>query len=142
MKDKFLETIMDPICVRTLTICGSMRCFSLIQKYQAYYTLKCNIVFAPINYYTIRSEVETNKLIASTNKNILSRVHERKIHSSDAIIVVIGEDDYVSNDTLNEIKFARARDKRILFTKVPEEDRDKYYFNHDLTYPLYILKED
>lgn len=142
MTNNFLKEIMSNTCGNTLTICGSMRNASLMQKYEAYYTIKNNVVLSPVNYFTIKHEVEFYKSDKLKNKNTLEYIHNLKIKISDAIIVIIGEDNYIDNTVTNQIKTAKELDVKILFNKIPTEDKDKYYFNHDSTYPLYILKED
>lgn len=143
---KFLESVMDEDYCRKLTICGSYRFRTLKEKYQAFYTIKNNLVFMPVNYMSIKNEVETTADSEERNAKQLASIHDKKIMLSEAIIVVNGEsysyEGYIGKDTLREVTFAYENDKRILFTFVPHADRDKYYFNNNTTYPLYMLKEE
>lgn len=143
---KFLESIMDEGYCRRLTICGSYRFRTLKEKYQAFYTIKNNLVFMPVNYMSIKNEVETTEGSEERNVKTLAEIHGKKIMLSEAIIVVNGGpnsyEGYIGNDTKAEILIASVYDKRLLFTFVPHEDRHKYYFNNDRTYPLYMLKEE
>lgn len=141
MSDKFLETVMDENYLRKLTICGSAKFRELKEKYQAYYTIKNNLVFAPVNYLLIKNEVETSADAEQLIAISLAKVHDMKIDLYEAIIVVC-PDCYIGSHTMREFLYARENDKRILFTDVPETDKNNYYFNGDLTYPLYILKEE
>ena len=141
MSDKFLETVMDENYLRKLTICGSAKFRELKEKYQAYYTIKNNLVFAPVNYLLIKNEVETSADAEQLIAISLAKVHDMKIDLSEAIIVVC-PDCYIGSHTMREFLYARENDKRILFTDVPETDKNNYYFNGDLTYPLYMLKEE
>lgn len=142
MNDKFLESIMDNRRCKILTICGSAKFRELKEKYQAYYTVKNNLVFAPVNYLAIKDEVETTEEIENINSIFLAHIHDKKITLSEAIIVVTNEEGYFGLHTAREIEFAYKNNKKILFTHVKEKDRDKYYFNNDQIYPLYILKEE
>lgn len=147
-QDSLLQRIMsdDNVDIPVLTICGSYRFRALKEKYQAFYTIKNNLVFMPVNYMSIKNEVETCKDSAEINAKRLANIHDKKIMLSEGIIVVNGGPDsyegYIGKDTLREISFALAAGTKILFTFVPHEDRYKYYFNNDKTYPLYILKEE
>lgn len=137
----FLQTIMDKNINRTLTICGSARFRELKEKYQAYYTIKNNLVFAPVNYLLIKNDVEIDQVTQNENVLYLERIHKTKINLSDAIIVVNPEG-YYGEHTKKEILSAIKSDKFILYTYVHESKKDKYYFNNDETYPLYMLKEE
>lgn len=143
---KFLESVMDEDYCRKLTICGSYRFRTLKEKYQAFYTIKNNLVFMPVNYMSIKNEVETTEGSEERNAKALAAIHDKKIMLSEAIIVVNGGPDsyegYIGKDTKAEILIACVHDKRVLLTFVPHEDREKYYFNNDKTYPLYMLKEE
>lgn len=143
-QDLLLKRIMrdDNNDIPTLTICGSMRNAQLMEKYQAIYTLRKNVVLAPVNYGCIKQEAETIENADELNKDILSKIHKCKISRSDGIIVVVTEDMYFGEDTIKEIGFAHSIGVKVLFTHIPHKDRDKYYFNNDKTYPLYILKEE
>lgn len=137
----FLESVMDSGVTNTITICGSARYRELKEKYQAYYTIKNNVVFAPIKYSTIQDEVETDDNFLNIARTMAS-IHDKKIDLSQAIIVVVGDDCYFGNDTQREIAYAFEKKKFLLFSNVPEEEKEKYYCNDDKNYPLYILKED
>ena len=143
---KFLESVMNTDYCRSLTICGSYRFRTLKERYQSFYTIKNNLVFMPVNYMSIKNEVETTEGSEERNAKQLANIHDKKIMLSEAIIVVNGEPDsyegYIGKDTGREVIFALENDKRVLFTFVPHEDRDKYYFNNNQTYPLYMLKEE
>ena len=137
-------TLKDFNCV--FTICGSVKRYrNLMEEYQAYYTIQNNIVFIPVNYKCIQNKVETNIGSRESNKEILANAHKHKIRISDAIIVVVGtgyDKIYMGNDTLKELLFAYELGKKIFFTNIPENEREKYYFNNNKTYPLYTLKEE
>lgn len=142
MNKIFLESIMDIYTCRKLTICGSARFRELKEKYQAYYTIKNNLVLAPAKYLAIKDEVEKTEDDALLNAYYLMKIHDNKINLSEAIIVVTDEKCYYGDHTAREIKYAKDNKKIVLWTNVKEEDKDKYYFNNNQTYPLYILKED
>lgn len=141
-KDKFLDSIMNENYCRTLTICGTAKVRKLKEKYQAYYTIKNNLVFMPVNYLEIKKEVETSEEAIQRNAENLAKIHDKKIDLSEGIIVVSDDTGYFGSHTLREINYAHNQNKRILFTFVPAEYKDKYYFNNDATYPLYMLKEE
>ena len=68
-------------------------------------------------------------------------MHDKKMTLSEGIIVVC-PNGYIGSHTAREIEYARLNDKRILYSDVLESEKDKYYFNNNQTYPLYILKEE
>lgn len=142
MNKKFLDIVMNENSFTTLTICGSARYRSLKEKYQAYYTLKNNLVFAPVNYLLIKNQVETTEETKDNNAKMLVNIHDKKILLSEAIIVVNGEECYFGSHTTREILFAYQNNKKLLFSNIPDKEKEKYYFNNDKTYPLYILKEE
>lgn len=137
--ETFLKCVTNENYLMVLTICGSYRFRELKEKYQAYYSLKNNMVFLPINYMSIKHEVEDTH---ENNRKVMANIHDRKILLSSGIIVVTGIDGYFGSDTAREIQYAKDNDKRILFTTIPEDTKEKYYFNNDETYPLYMLKEE
>ena len=137
--ENFLDNIMNENSCVTLTICGSYRFRELKEKYQAYYTIKNNLVFLPINYMSIKNDVENTH---ENNRIVMANIHDRKINLSEGIIVVTGVDGYFGSDTAREIEYAKRHNKKLLFTTIPEDVKEKYYFNNDETYPLYILKEE
>lgn len=142
-----LDNIMNEDCCVNLTICGSYRFRELKEKYQAYYTIKNNLVFMPINYIAIKNESETTNSVFEKNAEIMRNIHNKKIDLSDAIIIVSGDkinyDFYIGGDTHREKLYAIKTNKPVLFTSLQEvDDKDKFYFNNDENYPLYILKED
>lgn len=141
-KSTFISSIMKQNDLIKITICGSMRYRGLMEKYQAYYTLKGNIVYMPVNYKSISREVETFKNSKEINKEILTNIHRKKIMNSDAILVVngLGCDYYIGKDTVDEIIFANAMSKIIMFTNVAMDNTNECYFNYNKTYPLYIFK--
>lgn len=140
--ENFLDLVMNKETRTTLTICGSFKNRELKEKYQAYYTLKNNLVFMPINYSIIASEVETTNEVRRENIEILHSIHDKKIDMSHAIIVVTGNDGYYGKDTAREVCRADSFQIRILYTYVPENEKEQFYFNNDLNYPLYMLKEE
>ena len=141
-QNKFIESIMHPDYCRYLTICGSAKYRELKEKYQAYYTIKNNVVFAPVNYLAIKNEVETSEEIAEVIANNLAKIHDKKINLCEAIIVVTDNTGYYGSHTAREIQVAKDHGKRILFTHIDEKDLDKYDFNNELNYPLYMSKEE
>ena len=138
----FLESVMSDEILETLTICGSIKNFNLMEKYEAIYSLKNNVIYKPINYSCTKREVETFDNANEINMNKLVDIHKQKIYLSDGIIVVTSDDMYFGQNTIDEIIFAYQLKKPILFTNIPYDEREKYYFNNDKTYPLYMLKEE
>lgn len=130
-----LEDIMNPEVLKTITICGSSRFRDLKEKYQAFYTLKGNIVHAPVNLSLIENEMNTTPDEMQYNYEILHKIHEEKIMRSDAIIVV-NPNCYYGKDTNREIIFARINKKPVIYTCV--YNINKFIFNNNKTYPLYI----
>ena len=141
MNEVFLDTIMNNDYCRILTICGSAKFRRLKEEYQAYYTIKNNLVFAPVNYLLIKNN-DNVKPTEAINAEALANIHDKKILLSEAIIVVTDDKGYYGYHTQREIEFAKKNHKTILYTHIDYKDRDKYYYNYDLTYPLYMSKED
>lgn len=135
-----LNVIMHEKYCTKLTICGSYRYRELKEKYQAYYTIKNNVVFMPIKYMSIKEEIEKDQDPKDIAKTMAS-IHFKKIDLSDAIIVVTGDKCYFGDDTQKEIDYSWKMGKLILFSNVPDSEKDNYYCNNDENYPLYILKE-
>lgn len=142
-ENTFLQSVMSENHCRYLTICGSARFRKLKEKYQAYYTIKNNLVFAPVNYLLIKEEVENDDIAAIKNASTLAKIHDKKIDFCEAIIVVTDKGDrHVGTHTMREINYASLKDKKILVTSINPDKAEKYYFNNDENYPLYMLKEE
>ena len=142
--DKFLASVMDDKYCRRLTVCGSAKFRELKEKYQAYYTIKKNLVFAPVNYLLIKDEVEISDEVTDRNAELLAMMHDKKMDLSEGIIVVC-PNGYIGSHTNREINYAKENNKRVLYTDIsdlPEDERDMFYFNNDETYPLYMFKEE
>ena len=93
--------------MKVVTLCGSMRFIKQMQKIALELEVKKGYcVLAPIC-------VETAQL-TSSEKEILSEAHLRKIDISDAIYVVnIGG--YIGESVLKEIGYAKKLNKQILY---------------------------
>ena len=143
MDNSFLDLVMNKDTCKTLTICGSRRFRDLKERYQAYYTIQNNLVFMPINYMKIKNSVETYEGAPKINADIMCNIHDKKIDLSDAVIIVCGLDYeyYIGPSTLRELLYAYNTNKIILLTSLPPgNQKDKFYFNNNLTYPLYMPK--
>lgn len=141
--DSFLDLVMNDETMKTLTVCGSVnRNFNSMERYEAFYTLKNNLIYTPVNYSSIKKEVETFENTEEINKKKLSKIHNEKIHLSDGIIIVTGSDMYYGKDTINDILLAYELSKEVLFTHITTDMEEKFYFNNNRTYPLYMLKEE
>lgn len=130
-----LDNIMNPDVITTITICGSAKFRHIKEKYQAYYTLKGNIVHMPVNFSLIEKEMNTTKDMIEYNHKILDKIHREKIMRSD-VVLVVNTNYYVGEDTCKEIIFAYNNKKPVIYTDV--KDGDVFIFNNDKTYPLYI----
>lgn len=143
-KNEFLNKVMDPNAITTITICGSKRFRKLKEEYQAYYTLKGNIVHMPVNYASLTQAFGYDYLSEPCNKKIARKIHFKKIEQSDAILVVNGiEDDYyVGSDTMAEIAYANSLGKIIMLTQMAVDEGEDYYFNKDENFPIYMSDDD
>ena len=139
---ELLDKIMNDKENVILTICGPLRNLNSMDRYCAYYTIMGNTILMPINYSCIKKEVCTFEGADEYHKQFRERSHNTKIDLSDAIIVVCGSDCYIGEDTMREICYAYETKKQILFTSIMAEEKEKFYFNHNLNFPLYILKEN
>ena len=94
--------------VKTVTICGSMKFMREMMKIAE----KLELVDG---YVVIQCVYGNNfKDYTKEEKEILRKLHFKKIEISDAIYVVnVGG--YIGNDTLKEIEYAKSLGKEILF---------------------------
>lgn len=99
MKEKQLEII---------TICGSMKYEKEMKEIALKLTLEGKIVFTPA------FKTETKKSLTDFEKKTLDKIHKEKIKLSNSIFVV-NVNNYIGQNTSEEIKFAKTNNKKILF---------------------------
>lgn len=97
--------------MKTITICSSLKFEDDINYHSARLTLEGNcvfplILFSPSTPYT------------PEQKELFARAHRRKIDLSDAIFV-INKNGYIGNSVREEIEYARAKGKEILYLENP-----------------------
>ena len=92
-----------------ITLCGSTKFKEEFEKAQAGLTLMGSIVLSPCVYD------ESLKLCLDDNKiNLLKDIHKRKIDISDSILV-INKDDYIGDDTIEEVEYAKRKGKPVTY---------------------------
>src|SRR5262249_12432910 len=100
-----------PIHQQRITLCGSTRFRAAFDFWNTHLTLAGNVV------YSVAVDAHSSARDAGPSdpeKEILDKVHLKKIMNSDAIFV-IDIDGYIGNSTSREIEFARNRGKKIYF---------------------------
>lgn len=94
--------------IKVVTICGSMRFQKEMMKVA--YDLELN------NHYCVIQCVygEINSMNTKYDKNIITKLHFKKIEISDAIYVV-NVNNYIGESTKKEIEYAKKLNKEILY---------------------------
>lgn len=133
-----LDDITNENVCKKITICGSIKYRSLIDQYEAYYSLLGNLIYTPINYASIKSLYKTKDEFIR-NKEMMKKCHFSKINESDAIII-INKDFYIGKDTETELIYAHLQGIPIILINVNEEY--PYFKNNDKNYPLYIYYDE
>lgn len=88
------------------TICGSMRFYDRMLKAAEELSKSGHIVLMP--FVTFKPEDQT-----SETKEMLDRMHFRKIDMSDSITVITDETGYIGESTRNEMDYAMDQNKHI-----------------------------
>ncbi len=97
-----------------ITLCGSTRFEHLFHAWNEALTLTGNTVFSLAVYPSTKGG-EKGWYDAKT-KRLLDAAHFRKIDASEGI-VVINAFAYVGKSTINEVKYARQRGKKVFFVE-------------------------
>ena len=97
-----------------ITICGSTKFRDEILATARVLTLGGQIVLAPFVFGHSGDEV------TEVQKAMLDKLHFEKIDMSHAIYVV-NPDGYVGESTANEIEYARAQGKAVIWLAVPHD---------------------
>lgn len=93
---------------KIVTLCGSIKFKSEFLKVQEELTLNGNIVFTP-NFFN-NPKIEIN----AKTKKMLDEMHRQKIDMADEIYV-INVGGYTGESTKSEIKYAKAKGKRVSY---------------------------
>lgn len=96
-----------------ITLCGSTKFKSDFERVMAEETLKGNIVIG-VGLFGHQTGMDMN----SDTKRMLDRLHFKKIDLSDAIYVV-NPGNYIGLSTCDEIHYAIATDKKVLYMNDP-----------------------
>lgn len=94
--------------MKTVTICGSMKFEKDMQKIAFELETKHNMSVLQCVYNN------GNKKISESERNALAKAHYHKIEISDAIYIVDIQG-YIGHSVSEEIKFAEAKGKEIIF---------------------------
>ena len=95
--------------MKIITICGSLKFEADIKKWAEKLTLEGNCVLSII--YPVTAGVET---YTSEQRESFAKTHRKRVDLSDAIFVV-NKGGYIGNSTQNEIEYAKAHGKEIIF---------------------------
>lgn len=93
---------------KVITLCGSTRFKEDFERINRELTLLGNIVIS-VGAFGHAGDVFTDE-----QKQILDDIHKRKIDMADAIYV-INKDGYIGSSTKDEIKYAIAHGKQVIF---------------------------
>lgn len=102
----------------TITVCGSMRYFSLMLRVATEETIAGRIVLMP--FEAVPPGEQGGDL-----KAMLDRLHREKILQADRIIVVSDESGYYGDSTRGEIEYARSLGLPVDFRQVAAPDDDE-----------------
>ena len=75
------------------------------------------------------------------NKEKLKDNQFKKIEICDAVIIITGDSPTVAPDILDQMLYAYNLNKKVMFTSMISGIPSEYTFNHDMSHPLYMLKE-
>lgn len=100
-----------------ITICGSTKFKSEIEKAAHDLTLQGHIVLAPCVFHHADEEE-----LSAEDKIRLDNLHKLKINMSDAIFVV-NVDQYIGESTYGEIDWAQRMNKEVYFLETPEIEK-------------------
>lgn len=144
-KKKILEEISDKRFCYSMTICGSCNPINRqrMYDYETYYTLKGNLIYMPTNIIKTEENIELIKLATNElyeKETIFSHMHKRKIMDSD-VVLIISDGNGLGIDTASELEYARAHNKIVLYNTIIDYHKDKFLFNNDNNFPLYLRKE-
>ena len=92
--------------MKIITICGSLKFKNEIMKITEEMTLRGNCVLSIV--------YPTKKAYTDEEKQIFGAMHRERIKISDAVLVV-DTDNYIGSSTQNEIEFAKALNKEIIY---------------------------
>lgn len=95
-------------------LCGSTKFKSDFLSWAKKLTLQGYIVTMPMIFG------HAGDTITDEQKMNLDKLHKAKIENAD-IVFIINTNGYIGESTRNEINFAKALNKYILYTEVPEE---------------------
>ena len=92
--------------IKVITLCGSVKFKKEFRRIEKELNFKGNLVIALNNYGHIED--------SNPFKEILSKIHFKRINISDAIFV-INKDGYIGNSTRKEIEYATEKGKEIIY---------------------------
>lgn len=97
--------------MKIITICGSLKFEADIKYWAEKLTLEGNCVLSII--YPVNADLG---VYTSAQRDSFAEAHKRRIDLSDAIFVV-NKGKYIGNSTQNEIEYAKAQGKEIVFSE-------------------------
>ncbi len=92
--------------MKVITICGSLKFRNEIMAVATKLTLKGNVVLTPL--------IINKSLLTKDEKIMLGNVHKEKIKLADKILIM-NVNNYIGDNTKNEIKFAKKLNKEIIY---------------------------
>ena len=94
--------------IKIITMCGSYKYFNIMKEVALDLELQGNCVLTPIDLTKPKENYTEEDFI------ILNNMHKEKIKISDSICVV-NVDNYIGDNTKNEINFASSLGKEIIY---------------------------
>ncbi len=96
------------MAIKVITLCGSTKFKEDFERVNRELTLAGNIVIS------VGCFGHSGDVFSDEQKEMLDEIHKRKIDLSDAIYV-INKNGYIGTSTANEIEYAKAHGKEVIF---------------------------
>lgn len=101
--------------IKVITLVGSTRFKDLFDEWNLKLTLEGNAVFSCGCWFQQKGDVGKNlPEVDHITKEMLDRIHKKKIEISDAIFV-LNKNGYIGESTRSEIKYAKSLNKEIIY---------------------------
>lgn len=96
------------MAIKVITLCGSTKFKEDFERVNRELTLAGNIVIS------VGCFGHSGDVFSDEQKEMFDEIHKRKIDLSDAIYV-INKNGYIGTSTANEIEYAKAHGKEVIF---------------------------
>ena len=104
--------------MKVITLCGSTRFKELFDEWNMKLTLQGNAVFSCGCWFQKKGDIGKDlPEVDLTTKEMLDKIHKKKISISDAIFV-LNKDGYIGKSTRSEIEYAKSLGKEIIYLEI------------------------